>query len=181
MHYGGDIVNKSMAIASIGILIMLLGVMMPFAFARRENPGKPEVEAAFYNGETYYINAIIVEPAFSNTPRVAQADLYIVDYVTKTPSGTQSSGHPPLVPFAHDHILDSVPGDRDFRALWHVYVVFVFNPNIPLSSIRSESDLLAAITAGQAGGLANGVPTPGAAPYDTNFVFVCAVIPPVAA
>ena len=178
---GGDYVNKSIAIASVGILCLLMGIIMPLASAQRENPGKPEVEAAFYDGETYYINAIIVEPAFSNTPRAAQADLYIVDYVTKSPTGTQSTGHPPLVPFAHDHILDSVPGDRDFRALWRVYVVFVFDPSIPLSSIRSESDLLAAITAGKAGGMSNGTPTPGAPPYDANFVFICAVVPAVSA
>jgi len=174
-------VNKSVTAASVGILFLLMGMIMPLASASRLNPGKPEVEAAFYEGKTYYINAILVEPAFSNTPRVAQADLYVVDYVTKSPTGTQSPGHPPLVPFAHDHILDSVPGDKDFRALWHVYVVFVFDPSIPLSSIRSESDLLAAILAGQAGGLANGTPTPGAAPYDTGFAFLCAVVPAVSA
>jgi len=117
----------------------------------------------------------------SNTPRVAQADLYIVDYVTKSPTGTQSPGHPPLVPFAHDHILDSVPGDKDFRALWHVFLVFVFDPSIPLSSIRSESGLLAAIQAGQAGGMSNGTPTPGARPFDTGIVFLCAVVPAVSA
>jgi hypothetical protein len=173
--------NKNIAIASIGTLFLLMGIMMPLASAQRLNPGKPEVEAAFYEGETYYINAILVEPAFSNTPRVAQADLYIVNYVTKSPTGTQSSGHPPLVPFAHDHILDSVPGDKDFRALWHVYLVFVFDPSIPLSSIKSESELVAAITAGQAGGMVNGTPTPGAAPFDTDFVFLCAVVPAVSA
>ncbi len=173
--------NKIVTAASVGTLFLLMGMIMPLASAQRLNPGKPEVEAAFYNGETYYINAILVEPAMSNTPRVAQADLYIVNYVTKTPTGTQSPGHPPLVPFAHDHILDSVHGDKDFRALWHVYLVFVFDPSIPLSSIKSESDLLAAITAGQAGGMVNGTPTPGAPPFDTNVVFLCAVVPSVSA
>ncbi len=172
--------NKISTIASLGLLLLLMA-MMPLALARRQNPGKPEVEAAFYEDKTYYINAILVEPAFSNTPRVAQADLYIVDYVTKTPTGTQSSGHPPLVPFAHDHILDSIPGDKDFRTLWHVYVVFVFDPSISLSSIKSESDLLSAITAGKAGGMSNGVPTSGAPPYDTDFVFLCAVVPSISA
>ena len=173
--------NKSLAVASVGILFLLVGMVMPLASAQRLNLGKPEVEAAFYNGETVYMNAILVEPAMSNTPRVAQADLYIVDYVTKSPTGTQSPGHPPLVPFAHDHILDSVPGDKDFRALWHVFVVFVFDPSIPLSSIRSESGLLAAIQAGQAGGMSNGTPTPGARPFDTGIVFLCAVVPAVSA
>ena len=65
--------------------------------------------------------------------------------------------------------------------MWHVYLVFVFDPSIPLSSIKSESDLLAAITAGKAGGMANGTPTPGAAPFDTDFVFLCAVVPAVSA
>ena len=169
------------AAASVGILLLLVGMIMPMASASRLNPGKPEIEAAFYDGQTVHINAILVEPAFSNTPSVAQADLYIVNYVTKTPTGTQSPGHPPLVPFAHDHILDSVPGDKEFRALWHVYLVFILDPNIPLSSIQSESALLAAIAANQAGGLVDGTPTAGAAPYDTNFAFICAVVPPSAA
>ncbi len=170
--------NKIFTVTSLGLLL-LLTAMTPLALARRQNPGKPEVEAAFYEDKTCYIKAILVEPAFSNTPKVAQADLYIVDYVTKSPTGTQSSGHPPLVPFAHDHILDSVPGDKDFKALWHVYVVFVFDPSIPLSSIKSESELLSAITGGKAGGMSSGAPTPGAPPYDTNFVFLCPVVPSI--
>lgn len=174
--------NKSIVVASIGILFVLSGIIMPLALAKRVNPGKPEVEAAFYEDETHHIKDVLVEPAFSNTPRVAQADIYFVVYLTKSPTGTQSPGHPPLMPLAHDHILDSIPGDRDFRVLWRVHLVFVFDPSIPLSSIRSESDLLAAILAGQAGGLgSDGKPMPGAAPFDTGFVFLCAVVPAVSA
>ncbi len=173
--------NKSIVVASVGILFVLSGLIMPSVLAQRVNPGKPEVEAAFYEGETHYIKDVLVEPAFSNTPRVAQADIYFVVYLTKSPTGTQSPGHPPLMPLAHDHILDSIPGDKGFRVLWHVHLVFVFDPNIPLSSIRSESDLLAAILAGKAGGISNGKPTPGAPPFDTNFVFLCAVVPAVSA
>ncbi len=169
--------NKSIVVAFVGILFVVSGIIMPLALAQRVNPGKPEVEAAFYEDETYHIKDILVEPSFSNTPSVAQADIYFVVYLTKSPTGTQSPGHPPRVPFAHDHILDSVPGDKGFRVLWHVHLVFVFDPSIPLSSIRSESDLLAAILAGKAGGITDGKPTPGAPPFDTNFVFLCAVVP----
>lgn len=171
--------KKNVSLASVGFLLLLLGMAMPLAYAQRLGPGKPEIEAVFYEGETLFMNAIVVVE-FSKTSMMAHEELFGVIYVTKTPTGTHSPGHPPEFPFAHDHIIDEIPGDKEFRALWHVHVVWVFDPSIPLSSITSESALLAAVAAGQAGGLGpGGIPTPGAPPFDSGFAFLCAIVPEV--
>ena len=157
----------------------------------RANPGRPDYEPAFVNGQTVTINAIL---APSVAPGQAQSDFFLVVY----PIGFQTLGigTPQCNPCDHfgdgidftdfhDHVLDSMPGSPghgEFTPLWHVYAVVpayngqadhdaqintAYAAHIPTKSEAAVEDLLAAR-------LRDG--SPAAVKVDKNFYFICSVV-----
>jgi hypothetical protein len=135
-------------------------------------------EPAYYNGQTYTINAIEVK---QNPTQYAQADFYEVEYPQlaldqgKTPQcdpcDHQGNGITP--DDFHDHVLDSIPsspGHGEYNALWHVYLVIPFpgkeSEYTALLPMASETAINQAIAAGVA------------IKIDTNFYFICDVVSP---
>jgi len=157
--------------------------------AARPGPGRPGYEPAYVNGGTVTINAIEVP---GKAPAQAQADFYEVIYPTNwasegiappqcSPCDHDGNGIDPLD--YHDHVLDSQPGDPEYRAPWHVYAVVpayngdathdsaidaVYKANLPLKSEAAINDFLAKR-------LPSGAPV--AVKIDTDFYFLCAVVP----
>ncbi len=155
-------------------------------------PGQPGYEQAYVNNTTVTINAIEVP---GKAPAQAQADFYEVVY----PPNWQALGIAPpqcdpcdhdgngIDPQDfHDHVLDSQPGVVGYRAPWHVYVVApayngdathdaaigaLYKANLPMKSETAVLDFL-------------GMRLPSGAPVavkiDTDFYFLCAVVPTAA-
>jgi hypothetical protein len=154
---------------------------------------KPGYEDAYYDGNTYTINAIEVP---NHAPMGAQADLYEVVY----PIGWDTLGVAPPqcnpcdhqhngIDFTdyHDHVLDSVPsnpGHGEFSPLWHVWAVVpaygqdqavnteinnIYAGLLPITSEDAVNNLL-------------GMHLPGGAPVavkiDAQIYFLCAVVNP---
>ena len=151
-------------------------------------PGRPGYEAAYVDGQTVTINAIEVP---NHAPMQAQADFYEVVY----PTGWEQMGLAPPqcnpcdhdnngidAQDYHDHVLDSKPGIRGYRALWHVYAVVpayngdpthdaavntAYKAALPL---KSEAALNAFLAQSLPGG------GPAAVKIDAQFYFLCAVV-----
>jgi hypothetical protein len=161
--------------------------------AARPAPGQPGYEPAYVDGRTVTINAIEVP---GKAPMQAQADFYEVIY----PPDWQALGIAPpqcnpcdhdgngidMLDY-HDHVLDSAPGSREYRAPWHVYAIVpayngdaqhdaavgdAYKAHLPL---KSEADINIFLASTLPGG------APLAVKVDTQFYFLCAVVGTVAA
>jgi len=173
---------------------------IPTAAALNPQPGqtlaptaKPGYEDAYYNGNTYTINAIEVP---NHAPYGAQADLYEVVYPTDwsslgiappqcNPCDHDHNGIDALD--YHDHVLDSVPsnpGHGEFSPLWHVWAVVpaygqdsgvnaeidsVYAARLPIESEAGVEDLVDTTLPGGA---------PVAVKIDAQLYFLCAVVSP---
>jgi hypothetical protein len=154
--------------------------------------GPPGYEPAYYNGQTYTINAI--EMKNQKVPMQAQADFYEVVY----PIGWENMGlQPPQcdpcdhegngIDFTdyHDHILDSIPGDpggNNYKAPWHVYVIVPAYNHDPQHDaqvgaayasylpLKSEASIDQMLTQRLPDGSPVGIEV------DTHFYFLCAVV-----
>jgi hypothetical protein len=152
---------------------------------------QPGYEPAYYDGDTVTINAIELS---QHAPEQAQADFWEVVY----PIGWEDMGLPAPqcnpcdhegngIDFTdyHDHVLDSIPsspGHGEYRGLWHVYLVLpaytgdtdhdaavgsAYAAMLPATSEDAVNALLQAE-------LPDGSPV--AAPVNTDFYFLCAVV-----
>ena len=183
--------NKTKMLVSISLLVVILSlILVSGVFA-----GRPDYEPAYFNGETYTINAIEVP---NRAPLQAQADLYLVIY----PIGWEDLGvDPPQcnpcdhegegISFDdfHDHVLDSIPsspGHGEFSPLWHVFAV------LPAYSFITGGD--PANDAAVSAAYANHLPakseaavdtllestlpdgSPVAIEFDTESYFLCSVV-----
>ena len=161
--------------------------------AARPAPGKPGYEPAYEDGRVLTINAIEVP---GKAPAQAQADFYEVIYPTNwqalgipapqcNPCDHDGNGIDALD--YHDHVLDSSPGDPEYRAPWHVYAVVpaysgdpthdaaidaLYKAHLPLMSEQAVLDFAQMTLPDH---------SPVAIKIDTNFYFLCAVVNPHAA
>ncbi len=161
--------------------------------AARPAPGKPGYEPAYEDGRTVTINAIEVP---GKAPTTAQADFYEVVYPPDwqalgipapqcNPCDHDGNGIDP--PDYHDHVLDSSPGDTDYRVPWHVWALVpaynqnathdaaigaIYKADLPLKSEQAVLDFSKMK-------LDDGSPV--AVLVDAQFYFLCAVVNPNAA
>lgn len=164
-------------------LACLAAVGAGLVFAAVASAGKPGYEPAYYDGNTYTINAIEVPQ--NRGPLVhAAADFYEVSYPADqslwpsdpqcNPCDHEGNGIDPSD--YHDHVLDSVPsspGHGEYNALWRVFVIVPvpgkeaeYAARLPM---KSEAEIDQAIADGLA------------VEIDTQFYFICAVVSPNAA
>ncbi len=159
------------------------------------DPG-PGYEKAYYDGETFTINAVEVR---QNPTQQAHREFYEVVYPrgfedlgTGTPQCDPCDHDGNGVDFTdfHDHVLTAVPsedGHGAFTPLWHVFVVLpayngdaahdaevgaLYASRLPVTSDDGVDDLLDET-------LPDGSPL--AVETDTHFYFLCAVVDPHAA
>lgn len=164
---------KTLNIYAISTLIAVA-----FIAASGANAGKPGYEGAYYNGNTYTINAIEV-PQNTGPLAHAAADFYLVVY-PEDPSLWPSdpmcnpcdhAGNGVDFTDYHDHVLDSIPsspGHGEFNPLWHVFAIFPvygreeeYAARLPM---KSEAEIDGAIDDGLA------------FEVDLNFYFICALV-----
>ena len=131
--------------------LLALGVLASLAMAAMAvlpaQAAKPELEPAWYEGAEVFINFIEVA---EKTPHQAHSMMYVVGPDQDEDGDAQQETHPDILEAPHDHVLDSVPGDSNYRATRHIYLaVDSADPAILAGpGLISEDDVLAAEEAG---------------------------------
>ena len=124
---------------ALGILVLLVLAVLPVQAA------KPATELAWYSGAEVLINFIEVA---DDTPHRAHSVLYVVGPDQDEDGDAQQQTHPGILEAAHDHVLDSVPGDSNYRPIRHIWLVLDSGGNLAGPGLMSETDVLAAEGAG---------------------------------
>ncbi|MCH8062738.1 MAG: hypothetical protein IH861_09555 [Chloroflexi bacterium] len=106
---------------------------------------KPETEPAWYGGVELVVNFIEVA---DDTPHRAHSVLYVVGPDQDGDGDAHKQTHPGILETPHDHVLDSVPGDSNYRPIRHIFVAVDNVGNLAGPGLMSEADVLAAEEAG---------------------------------
>ena len=131
--------------------LLALGVLASWAMAamavQPAQAAKPELEPAWYDRAEVFINFIEVA---EKTPHQAHSVMYVVGPDQDEDGDAQQETHPDILAAPHDHVLDSVPGDPNYQAIRHIYLVLdSANPGtLAGPGLISEDDVLTAVEEG---------------------------------
>ena len=131
--------------------LLSLGVLASLAIAAiavlPAQAAEPELEPAWYDRAEVFINFIELA---EKTSHQAHSVMFVVGPDQNEDGDAQQETHPGILKAPHDHVLNSVPGDSNYRAIRHMYLVVDSADPLSLAGpgMISEDDVVAAEAAG---------------------------------